>query len=109
MIIPVKLDAFALQGMGNLMRQIKNMRAINPRLRLGGLLPVMWYGSEQIRKAEAQLRLFDLPVYPHIRRSPKVDDMTFAQRPLIQSSPRSGACRDYRRLVQILLGGDRNG
>ena len=104
-IIPVKLDAFALQGMANLTRQISNMRKINPRLRLGGLLPVMWYGSDQIKEAERQLRLYDLPVYPHIRRSPKVDDMTFAQRPLIQSSPKSGACQDYRSLVRRLVKG----
>ncbi len=29
-IIPIKLDAFSLRGMGNLMRQIGNMRKINP-------------------------------------------------------------------------------
>lgn len=33
-IIPIKLDAFSLRGMGNLMRQISNMRKINPRLKL---------------------------------------------------------------------------
>ena len=37
--------------------------------------------------------------FHHIRRSVKVDDMTFAQRPLIESSPKSAACIDYRRFV----------
>jgi chromosome partitioning protein len=55
-IIPIKLDAFSLRGMGNLMRQIRNMRQINPRLRLSGCLPTMWYKDEQIMSAEQQLR-----------------------------------------------------
>lgn len=109
-MIPIKLDAFSIRGMGNLMRQISNMRQINPRLRVGGILPTMWYASEAITKAERTLREHSLPVYPHIRRSPRVDDMTFAQEPLISCSPLSGACRDYRRLCRLLVeGGAVNG
>lgn len=109
-MIPIKLDAFSIRGMGNLMRQISNMRQINPRLRVGGILPTMWYASEAITKAERTLREHGLPVYPHIRRSPRVDDMTFAQEPLISCSPLSGACRDYRRLCRLLVeGGAVNG
>ena len=109
-MLPIKLDAFSIRGMGNLMRQISNMRQINPRLRVGGILPTMWYASEAITKAERTLREHGLPVYPHIRRSPRVDDMTFAQEPLISCSPLSGACRDYRRLCRLLVeGGAVNG
>lgn len=98
-IIPIKLDAFSLRGMANLMRQISNMRAINPQLRLAGLLPTMVYKSEQISAALETLRASQLSVFPAIRKTNKVDDMTFAQRPLIESSPKSAACIDYRRFV----------
>lgn len=109
-IIPIKLDAFSLRGMANLMRQIANMRQINPKLRLGGLLPTMWYKSENIQRAEETLRASGLPVYPHIRRTNKVDDMTFAQEPLLISSPKSAAGRDYRTFVRTLMeGGAGNG
>lgn len=109
-IIPIKLDAFSLRGMANLMRQIANMRQINPKLRLGGLLPTMWYRSENIQRAEETLRASGLPVYPHIRRTNKVDDMTFAQEPLLISSPKSAAGRDYRTFVRTLMeGGAANG
>ena len=109
-IIPIKLDAFSLRGMANLMRQIANMRQINPKLRLGGLLPTMWYRSENIQRAEETLRASGLPVYPHIRRTNKVDDMTFAQAPLLISSPKSAAGRDYRTFVRTLMeGGAVNG
>lgn len=98
-IIPIKLDAFSLRGMSNLTRQIRNMQTINPNLRIAGLLPTMVYRSQQIRKALEILQVSDFNVYHTIRKTNKVDDMTFAQRPLIESSPRSAACVDYRRFV----------
>lgn len=108
-IIPMKLDAFSLRGMSNLMRQIQNMRKINTKLRLAGMLPTMWYKSENIMDAEAQLRRSGLPVFHHIRRTPTVDNMTFQQEPLNVSSPKSGALRDYRIFVEELRGGVQNG
>lgn len=104
-IIPIKVDAFSLRGMANLMRQIRNMQNINPNLQLAGLLPTMTYRSEKIRKALDVLTASDFRVYPAIRKTNKVDDMTFAQRPLIESSPHSAACVDYRRFVKAYLGG----
>lgn len=108
-IIPIKLDAFSLRGMGNLMRQIRNMRQINPRLRLAGCLPTMWYKDLQIQDAERQLREAHLPIYPRIRRSDKVDSMTWQQEPLVISSPKSSAGVDYRRFIRVYVGGKRHG
>lgn len=102
-VIPIKLDAFSLRGMANLMRQIDNMRRINPQLRLAGVLPTMTYKSDKIRGALDTLYRSGLHVYPKIRRTGKVDDMTFAQTPLIVSSPKSAACIDYRRLVRAYM------
>lgn len=109
-IIPIKLDAFSLRGMGNLMRQISNMQQINPQLRLAGCLPTMWYKCQQILDAEAQLKQAGLPIYHHIRRSDKVDRMTWQQDPLLISSPNSGAGVDYKRFVaEYVMGGTSNG
>ncbi len=100
-IIPIKLDAFSLRGMSNLTRQIRNMQTINPNLRIVGLLPTMVYRSEKISDALNILHMTsDFRIYPKIRKTGKVDDMTFAQRPLIESSPHSAACVDYRRFVR---------
>lgn len=104
-IIPIKLDAFSLRGMGNLMRQIKNMRRINPRLRLAGCLPTMWYNDPQVRDAEATLRAAGLPIFHHIRRSDKVDRMTWQQKPLLIASPNSAAGVDYRKFVAEYIKG----
>lgn len=104
-IIPIKLDAFSLWGMTNLLRQIRSMRQINPRLKLAGCLPTMWYKSADNRKAEDQLRKAGLPVLHHIRRSDKVDEMTFRQNPLRECSPNSAAGVDYRKFVKEYVGG----
>lgn len=102
-IIPIKLDAFSLRGMGNILRQIKNMRRINPRLAISGVLPTMWYKDPELMDAENELRRAGLPVYPHIRRSDKVDRMTFRQDPLLICSPNSAAGVDYRRFAQAYV------
>ena len=104
-IIPIKLDAFSLRGMVNLMRQIMNMRQINPKLRIAGILPTMWYRSTEIQDAEQQLKDAGLRVFHHIRRSDMVDRMTFRQKPLLISSPTSSAGRDYRSFVDDCVGG----
>lgn len=110
-VIPIKLDAFSIRGMANLTQQVQNMARINPKLRVAGILPTMWRGSDEIKDAERQLRLSGLHVYPHIRQSCKVDASTFSQRPLIFSSPNCGATVDYKRFVQRYLqqGGEQDG
>lgn len=103
-LIPIKLDAFALRGMTNLIRQIDNMRKINPALKLLGCLPTMWYKSPRTEEAERILRESGLPIFGHIRRTDKVDEMTYIQEPLLVTSPRSAAGVDYRKFVRELTG-----
>lgn len=104
-VIPIKLDAFSLRGMTNLLQQVTNMQRINPRLHVAGLLPTMWYRSPDVQGAEALLRKSALPVFSHVRRSDRVDEMTFAQEPLLVTSPRSAAGIDYRTFVAELMEG----
>lgn len=98
-LIPIKLDAFSLRGMGNLMAQIKNMRQINDRLEVAGLLPTMFYKSERTEQARKVLRENAFRVFPSIRQSRKVDEMTYQQKPLCVCSPQSAAAVDYRRFA----------
>lgn len=108
-IIPIKLDAFSLRGMGKILRQITNMRSINPKLHVSGILPTMWYKSDKMAESEQILRSSGLPVFTRIRRSDKVDDMTYEQEPLLEFSPRSAASVDYRLFVAEWMGGADNG
>lgn len=104
-VVPMKLDAFSLRGMANVVRQINNMKAINPNLKLAGILPTMWYRNANIIEAEKLLKKSGIPCFARIRRTPKVDDSTFGQEPVIVSSPKSAAALDYRRFVKELLFG----
>jgi chromosome partitioning protein len=109
-IIPIKLDAFSVDGMAELVRQINSMRRVNSSLRLAGVLITMWSSTNMKQEAEEVLRAGTVPVYRTvIRRSDMVDESTFSRYPLIQYSPRSAACVDYRRFVVEYLGGAGNG
>lgn len=103
-IIPVKLDAFALRGMTNLLRQVAGMRRLNEALTVSGCLVTQWYDSPSTYDALVTLAGSGLPIFDtRIRRSDKVDGMTFAQQPLVAYSPRSAAGVDYRRFVREWL------
>lgn len=110
-IVPIKLDAFSLSGMTNLLRQVQNMRRINPQLAVQGCLITMYGKDPAILQAERTLAEFpQLPVFrSRIRRSPKVDGMTFAGEPLQIYSPRSAAGQDYNAFVRELMEVEQNG
>lgn len=107
-VIPIKLDAFSVTGMVNVMRQVENMRKINPRLRVAGVLPTMWYKSEQISEAEAILKQSGFPVFGHIRRNNRVDNVSFDRE---LANNKTGHMRDYKRFVSdyVKQGGKSNG
>ena len=99
-IIPVKIDAFSLRGMRELLKQIDYVRQIRPNVKLRGVLITMWHNTPAVVQGEALLRDTGLKVFEtHIRRSDKVVESTFARQPLEVYSRQSGAGRDYRRFV----------
>jgi chromosome partitioning protein len=109
-IIPIKLDAFSMRGMANLMAQIQNMKRLNPRLNVLGCLETMWAGSKADLWADDMLRKSGLPIFgTRIRASKMVGAMTFEGKPLRQYSPNSAAAVDYRRFCKELVGGECNG
>lgn len=106
-VIPMKLDAFGIRGMANLLEQIRNMRKVNRDLEVAGVLPTMYYADPTQAEAEQKLRMSltaaRIRMFHHIRRSTRVDDMTFAQDPLIVSSPKSKATHDYKVFARDLM------
>ena len=113
-VIPLKLDAFGIRGLANLMEQIRNMRRVNPDLRIAGVLPTMWYPDELQKKAEEDLRrslaACGVHCFHHVRRSVKMDGSTFEQLPLLKFSPKSKTCWEYKLFVlDLLKGGEDDG
>lgn len=114
-VIPLKLDAFGVRGLANLFEQIQNMRRLNAGLEIAGVLPTMYYPSTQqektLQELKDSLKPLGIRVFDPIRRSPKVDAMTFEQIPIELFSPRSNPARDYRLFVRDLVkeGGEQDG
>lgn len=107
-VIPMKLDAFGIRGVANLLEQIRNMRRINPDLEVRGVLPTMTYPDPTQIEAERKLRdslaALRITTFNHIRRSALVDRSTFDQAPLVTASPKSKTLRDYRIFAKRLIG-----
>jgi len=104
-IIPVKLDAFSVRGMSFLMDQLQQLRKINGRCHVDGVLVTQWHNVEVIRQAEEALRAKGVPVFStHIRRTDKVDESTWCCEPLQAYSKYSSAGVDYRLFVAEWVG-----
>jgi len=105
-IIPIKIDGYAFDGMDELEEQINNAKALNPKLKFRGCLVTMYYNRDVCRQGEAWLQNQCYPVFKtHIRRTEKADEVTFTNESLVEYSPRSGAARDYKTFVKEYLEG----
>ena len=105
-LIPIKIDKFAFDGLAELKEQIDNTREdLNPALVLRGCFVTSYQNNEVNRQGEAWLReQRDFPVFnTHIRRTEKVDESTFAAAPIIEYSRYCGASKDYLVLVNEYL------
>lgn len=105
-IIPIKIDEYAFDGLAELKEQIENTRdELNPRLRLAGCLITCFQRTEADRQGEAWLK--EKPEYPvfdtHIRYSEKVTESTFDKKPIVEYSRRCGAAMDYIAFVREYL------
>lgn len=107
-IIPIKIDRYALEGMKELENQIEEIKALNPNIRFRGCLVTMFYkaGSDVCVQGEEYLTAKKYPVFnTHIRRTPKADESTFSGGTFNSYSPRCSAAVDYRKFVREYLEG----
>lgn len=104
-IIPIRLDAYSTEGMTNLTMQIANMRRINKRLELSGILVTQWTNTkEEVDNFDFLRHKSGLPVYrTRIRFSKRVSAATFACEPLLTFSPWSAATKDYKAFTETLI------
>lgn len=105
-IVPIKIDKYAFDGLAELKEQIENTRDdLNPRLRLAGCLITSFQRTDADGQGEEWLKA--QPEYPvfdtHIRYSEKVTESTFASSPIAEYSRRSGAAMDYIKFVREYL------
>lgn len=105
-VIPVKMDKYSFDGIKELTEQIEFTKEdSNPKLKIGGYLITQFYNSEYTRSKEEELRNnFKYPVYKiRIRRTPKVDESTEHDMPILEYSKTCSASRDYLAFAKELL------
>lgn len=107
-MIPIKIDRFALDGLGILIDQIRILKkSFNRDLRIAGcFVTIMEHNKVNSQGVDVLDRrvIADLPMFKSkIRKTVKVNEMTFLGVPLIESAPNSTAAQDYLRLVNEFL------
>lgn len=99
-IIPAKVDAFAISGIDELTAQIRAVQTVRSGIRIAGVLVTMWHNAPVVTQGEQYLRAMDVPVFETtIRRTDKMDEATFARQPISDYSRWCAAARDYRDFV----------
>ncbi|MBN1055702.1 ParA family protein [Clostridium botulinum] len=104
-LIPIKIDQFAFDGMEELTEQIENAKEMNPKLTLKGCFVTQFAKNKVNTQGEELLNNNDeYPMFKtHIRRTVKVDESTFTNLPIVEHSKSCGASRDYIDLVEEYL------
>lgn len=105
-IIPIKIDKAAMDGMEELNALVGEVAAFNDSIEMTKCLVTLFYKSTENIAAEMILQRSEYDMFnTHIRYSRRVDSGSFEQngKGLMTYSPRSSACIDYKRFVNEYL------
>ena len=83
-LVPIKMDRYALDGMEYVIDTIENIEGFNPNIQLRGCFATMYVRSNPIRQTV------------------KVGESTF-EKPLMSYAPNCSAAEDYKKLVAEYL------
>lgn len=104
-LIPVKVDKFAFDGLDILREQIDYVREFNDNIRIAGCFVTMFGRSKvNAQGVEYLSEETDLPMFKTvIRKTVTVDETTFEGKPLQVYAKKSTAAEDYAALVEEYL------
>ena len=104
-LVPVKIDQFAFDGLAELIEQVDEIRESNTGLRFAGCFFTMYQRNKANQRGHDWLH--DAGRYPifkaRIRSTVKVTETTYEGKPLLVHAPRSTATQDYVALVAEYL------
>ena len=104
-IVPVKLDNYALEGLDIVAEQIEDVRGFNPAIRLAGVLVTSYQNTDGESAGVEWLK--EQGVYNIlgiIRYSRKVAENSFLRKPIYEYSPCCGAAQGYKKFVTAYTG-----
>lgn len=104
-IVPVKVDEDALEGLDIVTEQIEDAKAFNPRLRLAGVLVTNYQNTDgEAAGVEWLQQQTDFKILGIIRYSRKVAENSFMRKPIYEYSPCSGAAQGYKKFITDYTG-----
>lgn len=104
-MVPIKVDKFAFDGLEQLTEQIENVREFNPGISFKGCFLTMYQRNTVNRQGDDWMRN-ESPYHTFstfIRKTTKVDESTFANLPMLEYAKNSTATKDYIALVDEYL------
>lgn len=105
-IVPIKIDKNAMDGMEELVEQIENTREeMNHDLQFLGWFTTQFVKNPVNIQGEELLKTqYEYPYFnTHIRRTEKIDESTYSGLPITLHSARCGAAKDYLDFVDEFL------
>ncbi|MGE7091653.1 ParA family protein [Lysinibacillus sp. NPDC048646] len=104
-LVPIKVDQFSFDGLKQIIEQIDDVSEFNSDIRFAGCFITMYQRSSVNQQGAELLEQQGYPMFAtRIRKTVKVDEMTFTGKPLLEYAKRSTACVDYVALVYEYLG-----
>lgn len=107
-IVPVKIDEDALEGLDIIADQIEEAKAFNERLHLLGVLITVYQNTDgEAAGMEWLQQQGKYNVLGVIRYSKKVAENSFMRKPIYEYSPCCGAAQDYKKFATAYTGKER--
>lgn len=103
-IVPVKIDEWALEGLDIIAEQIQDAKQLNPDIELLGALVTMYKNNDtNIAGLEWLQQKSKVKILGQIRYTDKAAESTFFNKAAYEYSPRCGAAQDYKKLITKYL------
>lgn len=104
-IVPVKIDEDALEGLDIVAEQIEDAKAFNERLHLGGVLVTSYQNTDgETAGVEWLAQNGKYKILGVIRYSKKVAESSFMRKPIYEYSPCCGAAQGYKKFITEYTG-----
>lgn len=104
-IVPVKIDEDALEGLDIVAEQIEDAKAFNERLRLLGVLVTVYQNTDgEAAGMEWLQQQGKYNVLGVMRYSKKAAENSFMRKPIYEYSPCCGAAQDYKKFITEYTG-----
>lgn len=104
-IVPLKIDEWALEGLDIIVEQVNNAKALNSSIRLAGTLVTNYRNNDANVAGVEWLHANGYKIFnSRIRHSDKANESIFFHQPVQLYSPRSAAAIDYKAFMREYLG-----